>query len=168
MRCFQRTIDNNQPICIAWCLSLDMVNDIKSTLLKGTHTNEDKDILSQNLLEKSAQYPAKALIDTGATSSCISNNLAQKLKLNPIAKSEMKTASGECKTNVYEVILLIPKHEVKLKEGKVTSANLVDITEFHVKAMEIAENLAFDVIIGMDIIQRGSLYISNDIYSLCI
>ena len=53
-----------------------------------------------------AQYPA--LIDSGATGTCISPKIAKDLALKPIGKQRISGATGTAPANVYIVDIVIP------------------------------------------------------------
>jgi predicted aspartyl protease len=85
-----------------------------------------------------------AIWDTGATSSVITKNVADKLGLTPIGIIRVFHANGESYVNTYLVnIMLI--NDVGFHSLKVTEGVLRDM----------------DVLIGMDIISLGDFAISN-------
>ena len=87
-----------------------------------------------------------ALWDTGATGSVIKNSTAQRLGLIPSGITRMNHAGGCSDSNTYVVNILLP--------------NNVGIVG--VQVSECAETVGdFGAIIGMDIINKGDLSISN-------
>lgn len=86
----------------------------------------------------------KAIWDTGATASCITNKVVQECGLQPIGMVRVEGVGGVCHVNAYLINALLPNKvgisELKVTEGKITSA---------------------DVLIGMDIIHKGDMAISN-------
>lgn len=90
--------------------------------------------------------PAKALWDTGATGTCISKELAQKLKLAPIGMQQIQTPSGVGTVNKYQM------HIVLNNEVIIPNVTVID--------SEIG-NQNIDILIGMDIITLGDFAISN-------
>lgn len=86
----------------------------------------------------------KCLWDTGATSTAISINLAQKLKLLPVGKINITHGGGSHLANKYLVNVHLP-NGVCVKDVVVMELPLND----------------FDVIIGMDIITLGDFSITN-------
>lgn len=90
--------------------------------------------------------PAKALWDTGATHSAITNKLAVTLGLKPISKANVNTAGGNTLQNVYMVNIYLPNFVV---------VPYVTVTECSSVAGK------FDVLIGMDIITLGDFSITN-------
>ena len=90
--------------------------------------------------------PVKAQWDTGATATCISKKLVEKLNLLPTGKVRVSTPSGTGIMNKY-IINLILNNEVRIQ-------NLI------VMDSEIG-NQGIDVLIGMDIISIGDFAVSN-------
>ena len=91
-------------------------------------------------------FPVKAQWDTGATATCISKKLVEKLNLLPTGKVRVSTPSGTGIMNKY-IINLILNNEVRIQ-------NLI------VMDSEIG-NQGIDVLIGMDIISIGDFAVSN-------
>ena len=90
--------------------------------------------------------PAKAQWDTGATGTCISKELAQKLKLQPIGMQQIQTPSGKAIVNQYKM------HVILNREIMIKNVSVID--------SEIG-NQNIDILIGMDIIKLGDFGISN-------
>jgi predicted aspartyl protease len=86
-----------------------------------------------------------ALLDTGASDTCISKSLAAKLGLKAIGRSVMNTAGGLHEVNQYWIDL--------------SMRNNVSFVNIH--AAEFTGNKRFDILIGMDIITLGDLAITN-------
>ena len=84
--------------------------------------------------------------DTGATNSCISNNVVEKLSLIPIGKKIMSTPSGKSERNTYLVDLLLPNH-VKINDLEVIDSNIGE--------------QGIGLLVGMDIIMQGDFAVSN-------
>jgi predicted aspartyl protease len=91
----------------------------------------------------------KALIDTGASSSCITVDLSQVLNLIPISKRTLITGAGQIASNVYSVnmFFMFDKILISLENTQVS---------------EISGKHSFSIIIGMDIIERGVLVVSGN------
>lgn len=90
--------------------------------------------------------PAIALWDTGATGTCISKDLAQRLRLQPIGMQQIQTPSGKAIVNQYKM------HIVLNNEIIIPDVSVID--------SEIG-NQNIDILIGMDIITLGDFGISN-------
>ena len=82
---------------------------------------------------------ALAQWDTGATNTCISEEIASRYKLKPISYAQSKTPSG-----VLTIIL----------------NNEVIFTDWNVMVSKIGAQ-GIDILIGMDIISKGDFAISN-------
>jgi len=86
-----------------------------------------------------------ALVDTGATGSCISNRFAAGAQLKPLKMNTVIGAHGIAIVPVYRIDVLLP--------------NGILFTN-----MEVAEfigNNNFDFIIGMNILRMGDMALSN-------
>lgn len=87
-----------------------------------------------------------ALWDTGATNCCISKEVVEKLSLIGTGKINIHTPSGTSEVNTYLVDIVLP--------------NKVTINDVRVADSEIGLQ-GIGMLIGMDIINRGDLAISN-------
>jgi hypothetical protein len=86
-----------------------------------------------------------ALWDTGASGSCVSRKLAQKLGLRAVYQCQITGVGGSQEANVYFV-------DIGLPNGMTVSNVLVS---------EFVDNGKFDVILGMNIITLGDFLITN-------
>ena len=102
-------------------------------------------LLCQKFNLNSESVDIYALIDTGATATCISKSLAKKLKLKVVGQGMMNTASGMQKTNQYLIDLQMQNN----------------ISFENIRAVEFIGNNKFDILIGMDILMLGDLAITN-------
>lgn len=80
-----------------------------------------------------------AIWDTGATSSMISQRIAQELQLSPQGTVKVSGVHGVESTNIYTVDLVF------------NNGYLIPNTQ----VSEAGNNAGFDVLVGMDIISRG-------------
>ena len=89
---------------------------------------------------------ATALWDTGATVSCISRTLAEKMKLVVSGRANASHAKGSSVSDIFVIDIVLPNN-IRIP--------LID-------ALEI-ENVdgKFDIIIGMNIISQGDFAITN-------
>lgn len=122
-----------------------------------TYNARAKDIISEGHVSPSEKYlkeltklpsntiKVKALWDTGATNSAITSSLAKKLKLLPIGKAQVEYGGSTAITNVYLVNIFLPNKFI-IPFNQVT---------------ECKDSTKFDLIIGMDIINRGDFSITN-------
>ena len=88
---------------------------------------------------------AKALIDTGASRSAISNSFVQAAKLVSYEKCTIRMAKGEYLSPVYVVDIMFPH--------KMLAENI--------KAAEFSGRHEFDFIVGMDILRMADMAITN-------
>jgi len=86
-----------------------------------------------------------AIWDTGATNSVITQKVVQDCGLSPISMAKVHTASGEALSNVYLVSIWLP-NKVIIRQIRVTEGTIGGDAE---------------VLIGMDIINRGDLAVTN-------
>ena len=87
-----------------------------------------------------------ALWDTGSTNSNISKNAASKLGLEPDGTGTLDTPAGQIQCNIYKVDIILDSN---------VSINNVRVFESEIGSQDI------DLLIGMDVIQRGEFIISN-------
>lgn len=99
-----------------------------------------------------------ALLDTGASGSCISPSVAQSLEVSPVGKYPMISATQQVPMNMYLIDIIIPF-------GNTTFAlSGIQVMEF---APPVGST--FQVIIGRDIICRGVLNLGFDgHFSFCL
>ena len=91
------------------------------------------------------QANVRALWDTGATGSCVSQGLARRLGLKTIDMCPVCGVSGTTLSPVYSIDILLPSN-VEIPNLRVT---------------EFMDNGSFEVIIGMDVMTLGDFAISN-------
>ncbi len=115
--------------------------------------------------------PYKALVDTGASATCISSRVAGELKLEAIGLGEMISASEKAAKNKYLFAIGIPFIHQADSIGQPVRGELhtfmppVEGLEFHTDQDQASK---FDVILGMDIIMKGSFKLDFDgHFSLC-
>jgi hypothetical protein len=94
---------------------------------------------------KSQEADVRALWDTGATISSISQGLATRLGLSQVDSSNISGFGGIHNSNIDIIDILLP--------NQVTIPN--------VRVAEFIDNGKFDVIVGMDIITLGDFAITN-------
>ena len=108
----------------------------------------------------------RALIDTGASRTCLSKEVARAANLLPVGKREMISASGITPVNTYLFSLGIPfAHDVdptgQIKE-RLAVFRSIEGMEFN------ATNSSFDVLLGMDVLSKCSFKMDFDgHFSLC-
>jgi hypothetical protein len=92
-----------------------------------------------------------ALIDTGATVTCISPNVAQTVGLQPVGMRPMVSATESVPVNVYLVDLLLPFGAAGFI---LPGAQVLEFTP--------AGGSPFQMLVGRDVICQGALTISFD------
>lgn len=118
------------------------VKRLVTPVIAGLHHN-----VGELLNDKDAIFEVKALWDTGSTTTIICPALVEALKLEPIAKEEVKHIVGDEEVDVYFLDILLPQKVVMQK----------------VRAICLPiQNKLYDIIIGMDIIKKGKFTIESD------
>jgi Aspartyl protease len=100
-----------------------------------------------------------ALVDTGASNTCISKRIAEELSLVPTGKIQVAGVHGSSATNTYQFAIGFIFPVSQEASGAVLgnlSAHLVDGTEFN------NDGCGFDILLGRDIICKGSMQMSFD------
>ncbi len=92
-----------------------------------------------------------ALMDTGASVTCISSQVAQSVGLQPLGMRPMTSATHSVPVNVYLVDLLLPFGDADYL------LNSVQVMEF-----VPVDGSPFQMLVGRDIICRGTFTISFD------
>lgn len=102
-------------------------------------------VADDNIKNISSIKNLKAVWDTGATNSVITEDIAQQLGLFSSSKTKVMTPNGERICSQYYISVLLPSG-IFVPKLLVTEGTLVD----------------FDMLIGMDIIGRGDFAITNN------
>ena len=100
-----------------------------------------------------------ALVDTGASVTCVSNNAAQKVGLQPSGKTMMSGSTGQGAVDQYTfgVGFIIGAQQ---NPGGTISGN---ISVHLVQGCEFTNHgFGFDVLLGRDIICKGGLALTFD------
>ena len=92
------------------------------------------------------EFPA--LVDTGATNTCISNEIASQLKLVPTGTVENHTANGKATVNTFVVDLVLCGGRVHIQRNRVLEVDL-------------NEQAGIEMLIGMDVLRHGDFIITN-------
>ncbi len=119
------------------------------------------------LLETLVKSPPKqALLDTGATTTCISHECVDELDLSPIGMTEIQTATDRRQVSQYLIAFAIPVTKTAVKETKKQDGNKGFETVFagqenwaHIRHKvnelpPLGEGRGFDMILGMDILSQ--------------
>ena len=101
-------------------------------------------------VEKIVTKSCGALVDTGATHTCISEDLVQELALESYSMVPIVTAAGVTETKSYKIDLLLDfeGHHAPIENLTVNSIPTTKHQEWH-------------ILLGMDVILQGHLSISR-------
>jgi hypothetical protein len=101
-----------------------------------------------------------ALLDTGASATCISADAVKDAGLLPIGKQGMVGVGGVSATNLYQFHVGIAQNQTIQPTGGTS----VSFALFPVQGMEFVKTggATFDVLIGRDILCKGHLSVSAD------
>ena len=102
-----------------------------------------------------------ALIDTGATNTCITASAAQKIGLDPLGEMPTMGVHGINSTRFYQFRIGFFQYE----SGELGSSSdfKVSILKEPIKGTELGFDTApFDVLLGMDVISHGDLHIGQN------
>ena len=146
MACFSGKINNRQILAIVYVTPM-----------------AELDGAENKMVTLASHKVFNALVDTGATNSCITKKVAQSINIKPKSKSYMSTAGGVVPCNVYRIGMHIPIRVVHEREK-----TGVDIKSFaNIEVVETAPHDEYDVIIGMDVIMSGALHVSGETFTFC-
>jgi len=115
---------------------------------------ESRDGVSSDMFSASEIQVLEGLIDTGATTTSISSETAQKLNLVPIGMHNVMTAGGMQYRPSY--LLRVGLANI----GQTSQTFLVPDNPINATEMP-SHNFPFDVLIGMDIITQGILTVTS-------
>ncbi len=102
-----------------------------------------------------------ALIDTGASSTCITPKVVAQENLAPIGKCQMMSASHTVSVNQYAFVVALPMMVQQQATG-LAAANLSTFDNITGLEFNGSGGTSYDVLIGMDIVRRGSLHLDFD------
>jgi hypothetical protein len=88
---------------------------------------------------------AKALVDTGASGFCVSRDFAKSSRRAAFTMTEVLTAKGSDIVPAYHLDLLLPNN----------------VMFVNIPSVEFAGGRDFDFILGMDILSKGDVAITN-------
>lgn len=119
-------------------------NKIESTLKSTSKIGEAFDAKSTPRSKWPNFQACSAIWDTGATNTSITPKIVQRLGLIPIGKAQVSGVHGVKQVNKYLISIFLP-NEVGWSAVEVYELNFI----------------GGDILIGMDIISRGDLAVSN-------
>lgn len=101
----------------------------------------------------------KALIDTGATNTCLTEVAAKKLGLEPLGFIPTMGVHGTNFTRFYLFRIGFVTHSSNEFDGKV---NQMSVLQDPIQGTELGFDTApFDVLLGMDVISKGDLHVKG-------
>ena len=106
--------------------------------------------------------PYIALVDTGATSTCISPKIVKDSHLMPEGKKQVHTPTEKTSMNVYHVGFHIPI--VTRQDGQSLKTDIHSNPNLEVT--ELMQPSNYDVLLGMDVLATCSLFIAGDTFTL--
>ena len=92
---------------------------------------------------------ADLLIDTGASITCISPELAKRIGLRSLGKEPVIVASGTASLNTYLVDMLIPFTEPARTQGQTFPVENIQVMEY------LGNTSRYQGLLGRDIIDKG-------------
>ena len=102
---------------------------------------------------------ARGLIDTGATVTAVSRDIAETLKLRPEGKRTITNTHGQARSTQYRFrVGLI----TAAGNGRLGAASLPYLLDDLVFGIDIIAGASFDVLIGMDILSLGDLCVRRN------
>lgn len=139
MPSFKKSVRNRQCIMVVWVFNPDNLPDANSSV---EYMNEN--------------HVFRALVDTGATKTCVSKRVVDKLGLDAKGKQMMNSASDLAEVNEYRIHLTIPTKD---------SEYPTEIKTEHWINRSVMELLnpsgGYDILLGMDILERCNLFIAR-------
>ena len=115
---------------------------------------KDLDKIQKDYNHYKPKQTYKMLIDTGATRTCIKEEILQRMGLNPIGRMSMLTAGDTMVVNQYSVMIEIPIDTIFTLQGKKTVQR--DWRFIKVKALGLSqenEKRREDGLLGIDVLQ---------------
>ena len=100
-----------------------------------------------------------ALIDTGASCTCISAKVCTDLKLTPIGKQTVGGVHGKSAANQYQFQVAVP-----FGQGQVNPSGTSNVSFFirSTVGVEVVPSASFDILLGRDVLCMGSLTLGYD------
>jgi hypothetical protein len=111
----------------------------------------------------------RALVDTGATSTCISKNVAREVEFEPVGKVQVHGVGGLVSHNSYLFHIAFPFQMAGQLSPNLPPPNAgqvqasLHVLEKLIQGFEFDNASAgFDVLLGMDVIATGSLVVQGN------
>jgi len=104
-------------------------------------------------------FVLKALVDTGATNTCLTESAASKLKLEPLGYKSTMGVHGISQTRYYLFRIGFLNHT---PNGNSVSLGEMAVLNTPIEGTELSANAGFDVLLGMDALSCGNLYVGSN------
>ena len=134
--------------------SIPLVNS-QFIINAGIRDTKDLDKIQKNNTRYKPSQTYKMLVDTGATNTCIKEEILQDIGLNPTGQGPMLTAGTKIVVNQYSVAVEIPIDTISKLQGKKVRQR--DVRLIQVKALGLTqenEERKVDGLLGMDVLQH--------------
>ncbi len=105
-------------------------------------------------IDKGKVLPFRSVVDTGATTTCITKRAADALGMSSRGRAYASGGAqgGVSLVNVYSVRLII---------------YAIDFVR-EMRVLEMGQRQTYDVILGMDVLSLGTFKFENNMFTLCI
>ena len=160
MPCFTANINTNgQLLADVWVTDSAQSNEEFQRILAD---------LRPDNLDPPGMKRCRALLDTGANKSCITERLAKSLDLNIQGAATISSVSESVNVNLYRVNIHMPfPGSVTQREGALVQ-NLQLTNWQGVQVFGIAGiDKSHDVLLGIDFIRQGALHVSGIQFTFC-
>ncbi|MBI2716886.1 MAG: retroviral-like aspartic protease family protein [Rhizobiales bacterium] len=114
-----------------------------------------------NVISNQTLHGFKALFDTGAQCTCVSQRVAEKVGLSPRGRGNLISASEVKETNIYLFNVGFVMSSTQDAQGKV-SGHLQIFGPLQGLEIRAEDSDDVDVLIGMDVLGRGALHVGFD------
>ena len=107
-----------------------------------------------------ALHVCPALVDTGASGTCVAKSVVNALGLQPVSKTNMQTAGGSVDANTYDVHVALLLGGEQNPDGSVTTRTQVF---YNARVVEFdSGDESYQALIGRDILCHGVFTTSFD------
>jgi|GEM_PF-918554 len=103
--------------------------------------------------------PFRALVDTGATSSCITTKVASAVGLDPVGRVSVQGVAGVADLNNYLFHVGFIEN-VQSDQGQTLAQ--VNVLNREITGAEVNSGGHFDVLLGMDVLSTGTLIVHGN------
>ncbi len=172
MPCLSDRIENNKPLCHVRVFAGSETALLRDVLNSRNHQQ------IENLVNDTNRQ-CTALLDTGASFSSISRDLSEAFDMDTLDFMGMRrvgTAGGNIRANCYNVTFLIPilndvRRPINVGTEQVYEDGIIHaviIRGINVAALPINARFGFNIILGMDVINHGSLTVGGGMFRFCM